>query len=344
MNCCPNCFNDIFLQTIIIQKSNILGNCEFCQEQNTNIINTKELNDNFQLLLDLYETTSENGKPIAQLLKNDWKLFVALSDKMATNLLESIFDISFDGLFISKQNENEVKILNWKDFKAELKHDNRYFLKKAPNYEHLNELLSHIILPYENVPKYLYRSRINIDIEIIDIAEMGKPPAKISTAGRANPIGIPYLYTASNIKTAIAEIRPHKGDNITVATFELKESLTLVDLRNPRESVSPFKFDEDGLNQIFIDLDYLCHLGNELSKPILPREAHLEYLSSQYLCELIKHCGYDGVIYKSSIEDGDNYAIFSDNKMDAISTKVYNIDNINIVSCLVSPYYNYQIL
>jgi hypothetical protein len=81
-----------------------------------------------------------------------------------------------------------------------------------------------------------------------------------------------------------------------------------------------------------MDLDYLCHLGEELSKPILPREAHLEYLSSQYLCELIKHCGFDGVVYKSSVGNGDNYAIFSDFKLEAIEVEVYFVDNIKITS------------
>lgn len=332
MNCCPNCFNDTFLSTIIIEKSNGLGNCDFCQMQNTNIVGSKELTDSFQPLLDLYEQTDESGKSIAQLLKQDWVLFISLNDTKAIELLEAIFDTTFDGLYASKQNGDEEKILNWQAFKSELKHDNRYFPKKAPSYEHLNGLLQFIILPDTNIPQYLYRSRVNIDTDIIDIQEMGKPPEKISTAGRANPIGIPYLYTASNIATAIAEIRPHKGDNITVATFEVKEALILVDLRNPRERISPFELDDDGLNQIFIDLDYLCHLGDELSKPILPREAHLEYLSSQYLCELIKHCGYDGVIYKSSVGDGDNYAIFSDNKLEAIERKVYSVDNIEVTS------------
>lgn len=158
---------------------------------------------------------------------------------------------------------------------------------------------------------------------------MGKPPAKISTAGRANPIGIPYLYTASNPETAISEIRPHKGDKVTIATFEVIKSLKFADLRNPRQTISPFSLSEDGLNQLFLDLNYLCHLGEELSKPILPREAHLEYLSSQYLCELIKDCGFDGVVYKSSVGSGDNFAIFYDEKLIAINIKCYKIDNVN---------------
>lgn len=332
MNCCPNCFNDTFLTSVINQKSESKGNCDFCTTEDIYIINPERLNDYFQPLLDLYDPTESNGKSIAQLLKEDWILFDALNEDKIIELLESIFDFKFDGLFISKQNGDEVNILNWQDFKSELKHDNRYFPKKAPSYDHIKGLLQYIILANEDIPEYLYRSRVNIDTPIIDIEKMGKPPEKISTAGRANPIGIPYLYTASNIETAIAEIRPHKGDKITVAKFEVKEPLSLADLRSPRRSVSPFGLDENGLNQIFIDLDYLCHLGDELSKPILPREAHLEYLSSQYLCELIKHCGFDGVVYTSSVGDGDNYAIFSDTKLEAIERSVYTVDNIEITS------------
>ena len=334
MNCCSNCFSDTFLKTIIEQQSEIISNCDFCNMQNTIIIDAEELNDYFQPLLDLYEETTDNGKLIIQLLKDDWKLFRSIDEPKATELLGSIFRMDFNQLYIAKQNDDEAKILNWQDFKTELKHDNRYFPKKAPNYEHINGLLQYITLPLEEVPTYLYRSRVNIDVAVIPIDKMGKPPEKMSTAGRANPIGIPYLYTASNIDTAIAEIRPHKGDSITVAKYKVQETLTLVDLRDPRKSISPFALDENGLTQIFIDLDYLCHLGEELSKPILPREAHLEYLSSQYLCELIKHCGFDGVVYKSSVGDGDNYAIFADEKLQAIDITVHSVEDIKITSNL----------
>lgn len=333
MNCCTNCFNDDFLTKQINELSETVGNCDYCKTTNIKIINPGSLNDYFQPLLDLYEI-NEDGKSIINLLKDDWILFYNLDTVIATSLLEEIFTIKFDNLFLPKENIDGNKILSWQDFKKELKHDNRYFPKKAPSYDHLNGLLQYLIMPGNKIPDYLYRSRVNEDNNPIEISKMGKPPAKISTAGRANPIGIPYLYIASNIKTAIAEIRPHKGDILTIAKFKIKESLKLADLRNPRQSISPFALDEDSLNQIFMDLDYLSHLGEELSKPILPREAHLEYLSSQYLCELIKHCGFDGVIYKSSVGDGDNYAIFSDNKLEAMETTVYSVDNIEITSNL----------
>lgn len=328
MKCCSNCFNDVFLSKQIKDLSKQNGDCNFCKSENVATIYPVELNDYFQPLIDLYDI-AEDGKSLVDLLKKDWILFSKLEIDLAQQLLEDILETKFDDLYLPKSNISVSNILNWQDFKHELKHDNRYFPQKAPSYDHLNGLLQYLILPRETVPKYLYRARINEDGNPITIDYMGKPPLKISTAGRANPIGIPYLYTASSVSTAIAEIRPHKGDGVTVAKFDILEPLKLADLRNPRQSISPFALDEDELNQIFLDLDYLCHLGEELSKPILPREANLEYLSSQYLCELIKHCGFDGVVYKSSVGDGDNFAIFYDEKLKASEIECYKVNNVN---------------
>lgn len=331
MNCCPNCFNDTFLSNVVSQQSQNIGKCEFCKSEKIKLLETSLLTDYFQPIFDLYEEV-DTGKPIIELINNDWKLFIHIDDVVAQLLLEHILEVKFDNRFQPKENGDITKILDWQEFKEELKHDNRYFPQKAPIKEHLEELLLHLFVSNEKIPQYLYRSRVNETEGQIPLDEMGKPPAKISTAGRANPIGIPYLYTASNINTAIAEIRPHKGDKITVAKFEVRDELKLADLRDPRVSISPFALTDDGLSQVFKDLDYLCHLGEELSKPILPREAHLEYLSSQYLCELIKHCGFDGVIYQSSVGDGDNYAIFKEGPLKIVEAKTYIVNEVRITS------------
>lgn len=329
MNCCSNCFNDDFLTKQISAMSQSIGDCDYCKMKNINIVSPLLLTDYMQPLIDLYED-SESGETLVNILNKDWILFSSnITTEYSKNLLEDIFEIKFDNYFIPKTNIDVSNILNWNDFKDELKHDNRYFPTKAPSYHHLKGLLQNLIMPVEKVPKHLFRARVNDSETPFEISSMGKPPAKKSTAGRANPIGIPYLYAASNIPTAIAEIRPHKGDYVTIAKFEIDKPLKFADLRNPRQTISPFAQNEDGLNQIFLDLDYLCHLGEELSKPILPREAHLEYLSSQYLCELIKHCGFDGVVYKSSVGNGDNFAVFYDAKLTAVDTECYKIDNVN---------------
>jgi RES domain-containing protein len=46
--------------------------------------------------------------------------------------------------------------------------------------------------------------------------------------GRANPPGIPYLYLATDPGTALAEMRPSVGQGMTVASFQIKKTVTVV--------------------------------------------------------------------------------------------------------------------
>jgi hypothetical protein len=75
---------------------------------------------------------------------------------------------------------------------------------------------------------------------------------------------------------------------------------------------------------------YLVMLGEEISKPITPREAELEYLPSQYLCEFMKSLGYEGIVYNSSLSDGDNYALFIDDATTLVDLKEYEILNSDV--------------
>ena len=82
-------------------------------------------------------------------------------------------------------------------------------------------------------------------------------------------------------------------------------------------------------------MPFLTLLGSELSKPIIPREANLEYLPSQYLCELLKKIGFHGIVYKSSVADGSNYVIFNDRKLKAVTTYQYKITDIKTESEII---------
>jgi hypothetical protein len=329
MKCCSNCFGDEFLESVINHRSKLISNCSFCGTENINVIEPKELNDYFQIVFNLYEE-AEGGVSLANLLKEDWILFPKLSDDKILNLVELIIEVDISKNYSPPTEKDTTKILNWQEFTNELKHDNRYFPIKAPTHEDLRQLLKYVEVSDEKIPNKLYRARVNEDGKIYNSNDMGPPPHLLATAGRANPIGIPYLYVASTIDTAIAEIRPHKSDSITVATVKAKDTLKLADLRDPKKIISPFMQDENGLKEIYENMDYLIHLGDELSKPILPNKASLEYLSSQYLCEFIKHCGFDGVIYKSSVGSGDNYAIFFESKVEIVDVEHYKVEKVDV--------------
>jgi hypothetical protein len=199
----------------------------------------------------------------------------------------------------------------WERLRDELMYRNRFFPESEIDLPRLNFLLSALILDPGEVSRSWYRARIQTGEAPFEASEMGAPPSSTASFGRANPAGIPYLYLGSTPKTAISEIRPHTGEIACVAEFTTPDDLKLVDLRNPRKMVSPFIL-EDGadVGRMRSDLPFLERLGDELMRPVVRQAAAIYYTPSQYLCEFIKKCGYHGVVYRSSVSDGINLALF----------------------------------
>jgi len=333
MFCCGDCFDSEYLKDHIKVQTEEVGNCNLCTNQNTGLILPSKLLDLFTPLLELYCTSSEsNGTSLIQLLREDWGLFKSRSDVESLRVLRLVVDDpTFQAdHYQSKFASEEDITTSWGEFKQELKHSNRYFPNSFPEHDELSRLLSFLSIETAEELQTLYRARINKNFKLYPLDKMGAPPTDLATAGRANPFGISYLYVASNANTAISELRPHKGDSVTVADFHLNTRLKLIDLRSPRNTVSPFRYSDDELEMIHKKLGLLVRLGEELTKPVAQDVAHLEYLSSQYICEFIKFKGYDGVIYKSSLGDGDNYAIFNSDHLSAASVNGYKVGEIKV--------------
>ena len=185
----------------------------------------------------------------------------------------------------------------WNGFGDELKYKNRFMPSRTIDLDVLKRIFPASIKVLGPGEKF-YRARLSKDGQAIPPNNLGRPPAEFATAGRANPVGISYLYMASNEYTAISEVRPTVTDRVSVGTFIAKDEVRLVDLLRPGIK-SPFDPDID-LELTVKHLGYMRLLGDEISKPVNPRTSNLDYLQSQYLCEFIKTCGYDGVLFKSS--------------------------------------------
>ncbi len=135
------------------------------------------------------------------------------------------------------------------------------------------------------------------------------PPPHKTTVGRANPKGIVFLYAATNSKTAVAEIRPEIGSRVTVRPVTVKQPLKLVDLRE--EFVITDPIDDQKLHERIAAHSMLNSLRADLSKPVLRAESEVEYLPSQFLTEVIRGGGYDGILFPSSqSSSGENIVIF----------------------------------
>ena len=131
-------------------------------------------------------------------------------------------------------------------------------------------------------------------------------------------------------ETAAAEIRPHTGEVACVADFAIPD-IRAVDLRNPRKLVSPFILtDASEIGQLRADLPFLERLGEELTRPVLPSGAAIDYIPSQYLCEFIKKSGFDGVVYRSSVSDGINLAMFDPDKAQGGAVSLYHVAKVSV--------------
>jgi hypothetical protein len=334
MYCCPNCFSDNFLQRHINAVSKKKGKCSFCKTDNTTLIKPDELFDRFEPLLDLYEK-DRNGVALNELLQVDWNVFAITANRIQQKLLKSIscnsdlLKVKYNPVFLIEQKNVE----QWEKFREELKHRNRFFPNDAPDKSKLEPFGKYIGVILNKGSQKFFRARINISDKPYKISQMSNPPKNLVSNGRANPIGIPYLYLTSSVDTAISEIRGNKGEIVTIAEFIMNKDLELADLRDPKNTISPFELNEENeLELIYKNMPFLTLLGNELSKPIIPREANLEYLPSQYLCELLKNIGFHGIIYKSSIANGNNYVIFDDKKLKGVRTYQYQITDITTKS------------
>ena len=223
-----------------------------------------------------------------------------------------------------------------KTFIEEIKFHNR-IPKKTKVLELLDDLSTNperILTPETK----LYRSRIISDMTQTGIEpgfwgygnkDSFVPPANLTRDLRANYRYIPYLYCANNPYTAVVEVRPRLGANVSIATISVNKKLTLLDFT--LKSI-PQKMTDDKRN-LFSDISML------FSKPVTSDDDILDYIPTQYIAEYVKHLGYDGIAYRSSLtpeldEDGTkenkrldwyNIVVFNYDKCSPIKSNIFNV-------------------
>ena len=312
--CCATCFGDLGLRKQVIptfSRSN--GTCAYCSTENIELVFPSDLRDHFELLVSIY-IEDETGEPLVNWLKEDWGMFShssmgqANSSMLLADILDNVDIVRKN--FIPSELCASDRLNLWGSFKEELMYQNRFFPENKIDERLFSKLLVHLVTNPNDVSETWCRARVQRGATLT-IDEMGAPPKEKASQGRANPAGIPYLYLASTENTAVSEIRPHTGETVSVAEFTIPESLEVIDLRDPRFTISPFILsDEKEIAGLRGDIEFLVHLGKELTRPVLPHVVAIDYLPTQFLCEFIKKNSYHGVLYHSSVSDGVNLALF----------------------------------
>ena len=204
---CKNCFSDKELIGFIISQGKS-GNCDCCKSLEVETIELVELLDFFKELFDNFQIKQGGDKSLISLIQGNWNLFSSLDcgNKIlneALNQTDSIINNSEEVVDFSDEILENINY--WSILKEQLKWEKRYFT----NIETLTEDLgwdsffeSKTII---NDDETYYRARLhqNSNEDIYPIDKMSSPPPQYASAGRANPIGIPYLYLSDKCKFCI---------------------------------------------------------------------------------------------------------------------------------------------
>jgi hypothetical protein len=137
--------------------------------------------------------------------------------------------------------------------------------------------------------------------------ERMKPRGNRACEGRANPKGIPYLYLATNKKTAIAEVRPWIGSYVSIGQFALQREVRVVNCVTDDHSMIVRNFEPEPPErerEVWQDID------RAFSQPVSSTDDTADYAPTQVLAEFLRESGLDGVAYGSSLGPGHNLALF----------------------------------
>lgn len=210
--------------------------------------------------------------------------------------------------------------LDWHDFERALKQETRFFNLKARAYlqsifSGLEDMKTHkgepVIIdagPEKEISGF-YRARVfysDRDLEkglMRPDLELGPPPSEYARAGRMNAHGISVFYGADSVEGAIAEVRPAVGSQTLVGRFDLMRPVKLLDFRilqslSERGSI----FDPEYATRL-TRMMFLRSLKNRISRPVMPTDEEIEYLTTQAVVDFLANglsAGLDGVIFPSA--------------------------------------------
>jgi hypothetical protein len=145
--------------------------------------------------------------------------------------------------------------------------------------------------------------------------ELGPPPPKTAKSNRLNPAGISVFYSALELDTCIAELRPPVGDHVISGEFRFTRSLQIMDFTKFSAlpiTESPF---HPEYRTMRLRQKFLKQLVDEVSQPILPGDTNLDYIATQVIAEYLatrRDPTIDGMIYKSAqCPEGKNLVLFN---------------------------------
>lgn len=333
---CTNCFSDEELTAFINSQGNI-GDCSYCEKKQVTVLRLSELLDFFKELLDNFQK-KDDGNELLSIIQQNWNLFSTI------DIGHLILNDALNALKHSFQNSNEFvnfsedileNIGYWSILKEQLKWENRYITDIGKLIHDLGWdgfFDSTVVIKNEDV---FYRARLhkNKDEKAYPPEEMGAPPKDYTSSGRANSLGIPFLYLSDNDKTILYEVRASYLDEVSIAKFVKNDTLEK-DILISDFTKTPTLYHPNEVNRKIKSTLLKKEISRDLSKPMRRYDSELEYIPTQFICEFIKiFTNVQGIKFRSSLhESGNNLVIFNQNIMKCIDVKKVSITKVEVDS------------
>jgi hypothetical protein len=223
----------------------------------------------------------------------------------------------YDASFVETRLERTGERRRWAQFKESIRGSARFFNPTAESW--LTELFEGLdgyadyrgqpvirtLAPGEDGSRFV-RGRVAYDETdirryLLDPAvELGPPPPGIASPGRMNAAGVAVFYAAFDIPTCRAEIRPPVGAHAVFASFELVRPVRLLDFDLLRFAVVEGSIFDPDFDRRLERAGFLRRFGEEVARPVLPRDEAFGYLPTQVVADYIaQRLGLDGMYYRS---------------------------------------------
>lgn len=331
---CIHCFADKELIAFISSQSKI-GDCNVCGARDIHIIPIEELFD-FHIELMAHFIPAARGVKLKSLIQENWNLYS--SSSIAESVLNEILSIintpfKHSNELVDFRDDILENVGYWERLKHQLVAESRYIT----DVNYLTDELgwdsffnSRIEIARETE---LFRARLHSTSGEKPYAkdDMLCPPAALCSAGRANPLGIPYLYLSDNADTILHEIRAAYLDEVSIGTVMVKQRLNkpvlIADFTETPTIFHPSKIGDKIITTLLKD-----KISRDLSKPMRRYDSPLEYVPTQFICEFIKiYTGVDGIKFKSSLhESGNNFVIFDQGLMECVKVEQVKVKRLTI--------------
>jgi hypothetical protein len=302
------------------------------------------------------------GQSLAELIQEQWDVF---SDKLIrrdkqSDLLDDIFTAGLhneeildapdvNDLWTDHDWLHTSLLEQWYELSDELKHPEQHE-DVAPGLEPTEDDIAAAMDPLgwfeDDVERAattlptgtaIFRARfryreVDDRYDALAIDQMGAPPPdRVTSPGRANDVGVSYFYGAEDERTAVAEVRPHTGALVSVASGTIVRDIRVLNLPKGMYLSTPFEIQDGYLRSLLESCDLFNRLNREFSRPLRHTDDIIDYRPTQYFATWAREHRYDGIRYTSAMtKDGINLVLFDPAVVRLVDVLLVRVEKVEV--------------